>query len=344
MLHGGQGTRLRPITHTGSKQLIKIAGKPVSRWMLEKIRDLGIEEFIIVLGENDPRSVIDYYGDGSALGVRIKYLYQGKARGIADAIYRCRGMVGENEFIVALGDNVLIDPIPARMVEAGNSVLLARVRDPSRFGVAVISEDRIVKMVEKPKEFISDLALVGIYKFSSEIFQEISKLRPSARGELEITEAIQGLIQDGFDVNYEVVGNWWKDTGTPEDLLEANMYLLDAYAQRYISGSIVDSEVLGRVYLGQGSRIINSKVIGPCFIGENTTVADSTVEPFCSIGDGASIERSNLSYSLVMDGARISRVSLTRSIIGKNVKLERAEGSEKGVNAVLGENSTVILR
>ncbi|TRM79826.1 glucose-1-phosphate thymidylyltransferase, partial [Sulfolobus sp. A20-N-F6] len=216
ILHGGQGTRLRPLTHTGPKQLIKIAGKPISQWVLEQIRDAGIHDVIVVLGDNMPNKVIEYYGDGRGFGVNITYIYQGKARGLADAVYKVKDLVKEEKFIVYLGDNIVnYDLRKFSSFGSNASILLARVQDPSRFGVAVIREGKVVKLVEKPKERLSDLALVGVYGFDKNVFDVIETLKPSWRGELEITDAIQGLIDRGFDVSYEIVEGWWKDTGTP---------------------------------------------------------------------------------------------------------------------------------
>jgi len=192
ILHGGQGTRLRPLTHTGPKQLIKVAGKPVSQWVLEQIRDSGIRDVVIVLGDNTPKRVVDYYGDGSKFGVNITYVYQGKARGLADAVYKVKDVVSK-KFLVYLGDNLVPYDLRKFMSFKGSaSILLAKVDNPNRFGVAVIKENKVVKLVEKPKEPISDLALVGVYAFTDEIFEVIESLRPSWRGELEITDAIQG--------------------------------------------------------------------------------------------------------------------------------------------------------
>jgi glucose-1-phosphate thymidylyltransferase len=194
ILHGGQGTRLRPLTHTGPKQLIKIAGKPVSQWVLEQIRDAGIKDIIIILGDNNPNKVVEYYGDGSCFGVNITYVYQGKARGLADAVYKVKDVITEDRFLVYLGDNIVpYDNLPSFLSFKGSaSILLAKVDNPNRFGVAIIKDGKVIRLVEKPKEKISDLALVGVYAFTREIFEVIENLKPSWRGELEITDAIQG--------------------------------------------------------------------------------------------------------------------------------------------------------
>jgi glucose-1-phosphate thymidylyltransferase len=342
ILHGGQGTRLRPLTHTGPKQLIKVAGKPVSQWVLEQLRDSGIRDIVIVLGDNNPNKVVEYYGDGSRFGVKITYVYQGKARGLADAVYRVKDVITEDRFLVYLGDNIVpYDDLSSFLSFKGSaSILLAKVDNPNRFGVAVIKEGKVVKLVEKPKERISDLALVGVYGFTKEIFDVIEDLKPSWRGELEITDAIQGLIDKGREVDYKIIEGWWKDTGTPKDILEANSFLLDKHAERRIEGEVRDSSVDGRVIIEKGALVENSTVRGPAYIGKGTKVMNSYIGPFTSIGDDCEVKNSEIEHSVVLDNVKVEGVYLMDSLVGNNSSVVKGK---RWVKLVIGENSRVEL-
>jgi len=345
ILHGGQGTRLRPLTHTGPKQLISIAGKPISQWALEKLINIGIREIAIILGENNPTKVIEYYGDGSKFDVNITYYYQGKARGIAEAVYRVRDFTKDDEFVVILGDNVILDDLDIMTkTDCDASILLAKVPKPQQFGVAVLDGDRVTRLVEKPKEYISDYALVGVYMFNSEIYNCIESLKPSARGELEITEAIQLLIDRGKTVRHSIINGWWKDTGNPEDLLEANMKLLDKYSEESNNGDVVGSTILGRVFIGKNSRIENSRVIGPAYIGNDVSISNSLIGAYSSIGDHTAIKDSQVSYSLVLENCTLIGVSLSDSIIGRSTLLERSDREKGSSRFILGENTRILMR
>ncbi|QGA68533.1 glucose-1-phosphate thymidylyltransferase [Sulfolobus sp. E11-6] len=340
ILHGGQGTRLRPLTHTGPKQLIKVAGKPVSQWVLEQIRDSGIKHVIIVLGDNIPTKVTEYYGDGSRFGVEITYVYQGKARGLADAVYKVKDVVSDR-FLVYLGDNIVSYDLRRFMEFNGSaSILLAKVENPNRFGVAVVENRKVVKLVEKPKEPISNLALVGVYGFTRDIFDIIEGLKPSWRGELEITDALQGLINRGKEVNYEIVEGWWKDTGTPKDILDANAFLLDKYAEKTVEGEIENSTLDGRVIVEKGAVIKNSVIRGPAHIGKGSKVINSYVGSFTSVGDNCEIIESEIEYSVLLDNVKVKGVALMDSIIGNNSIVEKGKRWQK---LIIGENSSVIL-
>jgi len=342
ILHGGQGTRLRPLTHTGPKQLIKVAGKPVSQWVLEQLRDSGIRDIVIILGDNNPNKVVEYYGDGSRFGVKITYVYQGKARGLADAVYKVKDVITEDRFLVYLGDNIVpYDDLSSFLSFKGSaSILLAKVDNPNRFGVAVIREGKVVKLVEKPKERISDLALVGVYGFTKEIFDVIEDLKPSWRGELEITDAIQGLIDRGREVEYRIIEGWWKDTGTPKDILEANSFLLDKHAERRIEGEVRDSSVDGRVIIEKGALVENSTVRGPAYIGKGTKIMNSYIGPFTSIGDDCEVKNSEIEHSVVLDNVKVEGVSMMDSLVGNNSSVVKGK---RWVKLVIGENSRVEL-
>lgn len=344
ILHGGKGTRLRPLTHTGPKQLIKVGGKPISQWGIENLVRHGITDIAIVLGENNPEKVIDYYGDGTEFSANFTYIYQGEARGLAEAIYRCKDFVGNDRFIVHLGDNIVQHGLEL-LVNTKNeaAVLLAKVTDPSRYGVAEVKHDRIVRLVEKPKEFVSDLALVGVYSFTDRIFDIIEGLKPSKRGELEITEAIEKVIESGEAVGFSIVDGWWKDTGTPDDMLSANMRILDFSTDYKIHGIIENSNIEGRVYLGKNSKIIGSTVRGPAYIGENTIIEGSFVGSYMSIGDGCKICNTEISNSLVFDHSKISDCKLTDSIIGYNCNIEKNRKKPEGSRLITGEGSSVSI-
>jgi glucose-1-phosphate thymidylyltransferase len=343
VLHGGQGTRLRPLTHTGPKQLIKVAGKPVSQWVLEQIRDSGINDVIIILGDNNPQRVIEYYGDGKSFNLNIKYVYQGKARGIADAIYKVKNIVDER-FIVYLGDNI----VPYDLKEIINfkkdaSILLAKVPEPQRFGVAVVKDNKVIKVVEKPKEKISELALIGVYGFTNEIFDIIENLRPSWRGELEITDAIQELINNGKEIEYRIVDGWWKDTGMPEDILEANMILLDRHTNRELKGQLVNSKIEGRVFIDINSKVENSRIIGPAYIGKGSILSNSYMGPYTMVGDNCKVFDSEIENSVILDGASVKGVFIRDSLIGQNAIVEKVNDKSRTLKLVIGENSRIEL-
>jgi glucose-1-phosphate thymidylyltransferase len=322
--------------------LIKVAGKPVSQWVVEHLRGCGVTDIVLLLGDNNPTRVVEHFGDGSKLGVKISYVYQGKARGLADAVYRARSLLGDR-FLVYLGDNIVLHDLkPLIDFKGSASILLARVPNPNRFGVALLQDGRVVRLVEKPREPVSDLALVGVYAFTDEIFGVIEGLSPSWRGELEITDALQELINRGKNVEYSVVDGWWKDTGTSEDLLEANMMLLDRYTETSCgAATLVDARIQGRVQLMEGVVVKNSTIRGPAYVGKNTVVEDATITPYTSIGDNCVVQHSEVANSIILDDVKITGVSLSDSIIGQGSNIHR--NSARLSRLVLGENSTLFL-
>ena len=356
LLHGGLGTRLRPLTHTGPKQLIPIAGKPVSQWALEDLRDSGIREIAIILGELSPERVVEYYGDGNSLGVKLTYIYQGYPYGLAHAIYLTKDFVGDEPFVVYLGDNVLADGIKdfVRKFEESDAeamVLLAKVPNPQRFGVAKFDEkERLVGLVEKPKIPPSDYALVGIYFFRPPyIFQAIERVKPSWRGELEITDAIQVLIDQNLKVEYAIVKGWWKDTGTPEDILEANRLLLDTkISNTIVKGKIEgNAEVSGRVIIDENAIIKESSIIrGPAYIGKNAVIGPKTyIGPYTSIGNNCKIVRVEIENSIIMDNVTIEglNIRIVDSLIGSNTRIGRSKALPLGCRFIVGENTQIKL-
>ena len=341
ILHGGSGTRLRPLTYTGSKQLIKIAGKPISQYGIDNLKNNGIEEIAIILGDNSPIDVIKYYGDGSTFGIKITYIYQGAARGLADAIYKAKDFIGNDNFIVYLGDNIILNEMKGMINFNGDaSLLLSRVDNPNRFGVALIDNNRIIKLVEKPKEFISDLALVGVYAFTPQIFNYIEQLKPSQRDELEITEAIQMLIDDKKIVDYSIINDWWKDSGTPKDLLDANMKLLDRFTSESTNLNI---NIHGRVNIPNDLKIINSKIYGPAYIGNNVTIKDSYIGPYTSIGDNCNIENAEISNSLILDNSTLKETKLSESIIGEDTIIYKTDDKPLNSKFIIGKGSLISM-
>lgn len=353
ILHGGHGTRLRPLTHTGPKQLIPIANKPISQYVLESLRDAGIDEIAIILGDFYPEKVREHYGDGKKFGVKITYLHQGKPLGIAHAVSLCKDFVGDDKFVVHLGDDLIkggIKPFTKgfRTSDSDAMVLLCPVDNPQQFGVAQLDDNKkLVKLVEKPNKPPSNLALVGVYFLTPEIFEVIKELKPSWRGELEITEALQGLLDRGKKVDYQVVDGWWKDTGTVEDILESNRLILDEIRPE-IRGSIEDSaSIQGRVFIDENSVVKKGAIIrGPAVVGKNTTInKGSYIGPYTSIGDNVLIERGEIENSIIMENCQINIDGrITDSLIGPfSITMTDHETKPKGCRLVVGERSKIII-
>lgn len=336
ILHGGQGTRLRPLTYAGPKQLIPIANKPVSQYVLEDLVSLGVKEVAIILGETFPELVREYYGDGSRFGVNITYVNQGRALGIAHAVSLCKDFVGGDDFVVYLGDNIFQHGIAKYAPSFTNNrldsmILLKEVEEPQRFGVAKLDGNgKLLRLVEKPKEYISSYAVVGAYFFSPSFFKIVGKLKPSWRNELEITDAIQLMIDEGYKVGYSFVDGWWADTGKKNDILALNATILDERIQGKIDGKVLNSRVEGRVRVGEGTVVENSTVRGPAIIGRNTRIIDSHVGPYTSIGDSCSIVKSSVEYSIIMDNTSIEEIlNLEESLVGRNTKIKSSNSTAK---------------
>ncbi len=353
ILHGGHGTRLRPLTHTGPKQLIPIANKPISQYVLEDLRDSGIKDVAIILGDIYPEKVKEYYSDGDKFGVNLTYIHQGNPKGIAHAVNLCEEFVKKEDFVVYLGDNLLKGGIKKyadefRASDNDATILLCPVKNPQLFGVAKFDEDgKLIGLVEKPKVPPSQYALTGIYFFRHVIFSMIKKLKPSWRGELEITEAIHLLVEGGYNVGHYVVSGWWKDTGSPEDILEANRLVLDDLTPETKGTVESQSSIQGRVSTGQGSLVkAGALIMGPAVVGQNSTVgADVYIGPYTSIGNNVVIKRGEIINSIVMDGCLLDvKERITDSIIGPNTKIvSNAESKPSGRKFILGESSQVAL-
>ena len=330
----------------------EVAGKPVSQWALEDLRDAGARDVAVVLGSLAPERVVEYYGDGSRLGLRLTYVYQGYPYGIAHAVYTVRDFVGDEPFVVYLGDNVILEGIArfARDFEGGDYdayVLFAEVPDPTRFGVGVFDERGNLRgFVEKPRAPPSPYALVGVYFFRPpHVFRAIETLRPSWRGELEITEALQRLLDWGLRVGYGFVKGWWKDTGTPEDVLEANRMLLDYKLEPVSRGTVEGSVIEGRVRIEEGVTVRNSVIRGPSVICRGSAVEDSYVGPYTSVGEECVLEGVEVENSVLMDRVELRGLEarITDSIIGSDTKVWGSGRKPRGVRLVVGEKSKIEL-
>jgi glucose-1-phosphate thymidylyltransferase len=348
VLSGGKGTRLRPITYTSAKQLVPVANKPVLFRVIEAIRDAGIDEIGIVIGDtgDEIRAAV---GNGRRWGVRIDYIAQDKPLGLAHAVKISRDFIGDERFVMFLGDNCIQGGISSLIQQFGQSdfnaqIVLKAVNDPRQFGVAELDDEgRIVGLVEKPREPRSNLALVGIYMFDQSIWQAVHAIQPSARGELEITDAIQWLVSHDFRVFPYVHEGWWIDTGKKDDLLEANRLILDelvGQVQGYVDR---DSQLIGKVIIEAGAEIINSTIRGPAIIGENTRILNSYVGPFTSIYHHCLLENSEVEHSIVLEQSSIRDLPnrLEDSLIGRNVEIARSPLKPKAYRLMLGDNSSV---
>jgi glucose-1-phosphate thymidylyltransferase len=344
VLAGGEGSRLRPLTHTSAKQLIPIAGTPILFHALEDIAEAGIREVGIVVGQTagEVRAAV---GDGSRWDLDVTYIQQEAPLGLAHAVLTARSFVEGQPFLMYLGDNVLLEGL-TRFVEEFErtrpdaQIFLARVPEPERFGVAVIDGDRVVRLVEKPREPISDLALVGVYLFDDSILEAAASLSPSGRGELEITEAIQWLVDHGKTVRAQMVEGWWKDTGKPDDLLEANRMMLSV-VEDSIEGEVDATTVEGAVVIAPGTKITSSVLRGPLVIGPDVVIDDSTIGPDVSIEQGCHIARSEIADSILMEGCAVTDVhGLTGSILGRGVEV-RHSGGDGLHRLIVGDQSQV---
>ncbi len=345
ILAGGHGTRLRPITHTRAKQLVPIANKPIIHYAIESMVAAGIKEIGVIIGKIGA-DIIDSLRDGSKFGAEITYIKQTIPLGLADCVLISRGFLGDENFIMYLGDNMIemsLSSFISDSISEGAKILLQRVEDPRRFGVAEFDDDgKIVKLVEKPEHPPSDMALVGVYMFTPDIHEAVSSIKPSARGELEITDAIQWLLDAGKDVSYEVLSGWWIDTGKKDSLLECNRLVLDTI-ERSIGGDIDLMTVLeGRVFVSDGATIVNSRISGPVVIGPGAEIKDSYIGPYTAIGSDCEIVNSEIENSVVMDGSEIRNVRrMTDSLIGKNAKLMPSPTKPKSTRMMIGDDCIV---
>jgi glucose-1-phosphate thymidylyltransferase len=347
ILSGGKGTRLRPLTYTRAKQLVPVANKPVLFYGIEAIVAAGIREIGVVVGETR-EEIQAALGDGSKFGARITYIEQDAPRGLAHAVLISESFLKGEPFVMYLGDNLIADGIATLVEEyrrkgCNSQILLARVPNPEQFGVAELDGGRVVRLTEKPKEPRSDLALVGVYMFDDTIWEAVKGIRPSARQELEITDAIQWLIDHGRSVHPHIVRGWWKDTGKIEDMLEANRIILDTFHPSGIEGIDSGCRIEGKVVVEPGARIVNSVVRGPAVIGAGAEIRDAFVGPYTAIGPDCVVDRCEIENSIVLQGSRLERISgrIADSLIGTNVRIHPGPERPRVQRFLIGDNSEI---
>ena len=329
VLSGGKGTRLRPLTFTCAKQLIPVANKPILGYVLDQVASTSIKKVGIITAPETGQFVKDYVNDGSSWNLNVSYIPQ-EPLGLAHAVKTARRFLGQDSFVMCLGDNVTGQGLNSFVKKFKNEhldalIILKEVENPSSFGIAQLDEKgNIVRLVEKPKTPMGNLAIIGTYLFSNKVHQAIEKIKPSWRGELEITDAIQEMISMGFSVKAEILNSWWLDTGKKDDILSANAKILDVYIQSDVKGTVINSTIDGRVKVEPEAKIVNSTIRGPCVIGKNVLIENSFIGPYTSVGDGSKIFNSNLEYCVIQDCVTIKDVErLEDSLIGKNAKVTR---------------------
>ena len=349
ILSGGKGPRMRPLTYTSAKQLIPVANKPVLVYGIEAIVAAGIADIAIIVSPETGDEIRECIGDGSRFRANVSYIQQDAPRGLAHAVLTAEHFLRDSSFVMYLGDNLLqhgITPLVEeyRSLECNSEILLTKVPNPSQFGVAELSsEGRVVKLTEKPPQPKSDLALVGVYMFDENIFEAAKAIKPSKRGELEITDAIQWLLDHKFTVHPHIVKGWWKDTGKIEDMLEANRTVLDTF-ESAVRGQIKGStSIEGKVVVEEGAEIIDSVIRGPSIIGRDARVTHAYVGPYTSIGNGCALEHCEIENSIVLENSMVSNVDgrIEASLIGKNVKITRTHRKPAAYRFMLGDNSEV---
>lgn len=347
ILSGGKGTRLRPITHTSAKQLVPVANKPVLFYGIEAMAQAGIAEVGIIIAPETGEEIQAAAGDGSRFGLRITYIVQQEPLGLAHAVLTAEPFLGQSPFVMYLGDNLLQGGIE-QLVSAFQShrpdalILLTPVADPENYGVAELADGQVVRLVEKPAQPQTDLALVGVYMFTSAVHDAARAIEPSGRGELEITDAIQHLVDQGGRVEPHIVQGWWKDTGRLEDMLAANRLVLDTIDAR-LDGELIDSQVDGRVVIEKGATLERSTVRGPAIIGAGTRLTDCYVGPYTAIGDGCTITGAEVEHSILLSGCVVRALAgrMESSLLGHNVTIGRDQRQPRAYRFLVGDNSEI---
>lgn len=350
ILSGGKGTRLRPLTFTQAKQLVPVANKPVLFYGIEALKEAGIKDIGIIVG--DTRDEIrEATGDGSKWGVRITYIEQEAPLGLAHAVKISEGFLKKEPFVMYLGDNILKSGIKSLVEEfkekkPNSLILLTKVPDPQMFGVAELKDGKVVKLVEKPKKPVSNLALVGVYMFDSHIFEAVNAIKPSWRDELEITDAIQYLVDKGYEVHPHLVTGWWKDTGKIEDILEANRLILESIEGKNEGDVDEASKINGQVILEKKVVVKNSIIRGPALIGAESEIIDSYVGPFTSIQKRCKIIQTEIEYSIVLEGSEIRDIGsrVAESLIGREVKIYKCPPRPSAYRFMVSDKSEVGIK
>ena len=350
ILHGGHGTRLRPLTHTGPKQLLPIANKPMSQYCLESLVDAGISEIAIIIGGMGSNRVQEYYGNGEKFGAKIIYVNQDYPRGIAHAINLCKEFVGNDKFVVFLGDNIIKKSIAEyvsrfKQSDASASILLCEVSNPTQFGIADVKDGIIKKIMEKPKDPPTNLAVTGIYLLTPTIFDIIDRLKPSWRNEYEITDALQMLLEENHKIIYDMVTDYWKDTGTPHDIIHANEVILRSMKPYFYGKKEENVSITGNVMIGEGTVIKNgSRIVGPVIVGKECIIGpDTHIGPNISIGDNSKLSRCDIKNSIIMPGCNIDGdFKIRDSIIAFNSEIVKTDNADSNV-FLLGEGTKISL-
>jgi glucose-1-phosphate thymidylyltransferase len=349
ILSGGRGTRLRPITHTSAKQLVPVANKPVLFYGIEAIAQAGITEIGIVIAPETGDEIRAAVGDGSQFGVEVSYIVQDEPAGLAHAVLTAEAFLGTDPFVMYLGDNLLqggISDLVERFRESEPDalILLTPVDDPQSYGVAELDGDRVVALAEKPDDPQSNLALVGVYMFTAGVHDAARAIAPSVRGELEITDAIQYLLDAGLRVESHVVRGWWKDTGRLEDMLEANRLILDTIEPR-CDGELTDAQLDGRVVVEAGAQIVRSTIRGPAIVGARAQLIDAYVGPYTAIGEGCTIERAEVEHSILLADCVVRDLDgrVESSLLGRNVHISRDTRQPRAYRLMVGDRSEITV-
>ncbi len=347
ILSGGKGIRLQPITFTSAKQLVPVANRPVLFYGIDAMARAGIKEIGIIIAPETGDEIREVVGDGSQFGVKVSFIEQDQPAGLAHAVLTAEPFLGEDPFVMYLGDNLLQGGI-SDLVEAFRAsspdalILLTPVTDPENYGVAELDGDRVVSLQEKPPQPKTDLALVGVYMFTAGIHDAARAIEPSARGELEITDAIQYLVDQGKRVEPHIVEGWWKDTGRLEDMLEANRLVLDT-VERRIDGELIDSTCEGRVVIEAGAVLERSTVRGPAVIGAGARLTDAYVGPYSAIGERCVVERAEVENSILLEGSSVTDLGarVESSLLGRDVTIARSEGQPSAYRFLVGDRSEI---
>jgi glucose-1-phosphate thymidylyltransferase len=349
ILSGGRGTRLRPITHTSAKQLVPVANRPVLFYGIEAMAQAGIEDVGIIIAPETGDEIRAAVGDGSKFGVRIAYIVQDEPAGLAHAVLTAEPFLGTDPFVMYLGDNLLQGGIDGLVADFRASapdalILLTPVSDPEHYGVAELDGDRVIALAEKPPAPRTNLALVGVYMFTACVHDAARAIEPSPRGELEITDAIQHLVDAGRRVEPHIVKGWWKDTGRLEDMLEANRLILDTIAAR-VEGELIDSQCDGRVVVEPGARLERSTVRGPAVVGAGARLTDAYVGPYSAIGEDCVIERAEVEHSILLTGSSVRDLDgrMESSLLGRNVHITRDDRQPRAYRFMVGDNSNIAI-